>query len=140
MPKRRLALETNLRKIFLLSVKSLRQQSCGADKFLRSRGTELTSTDYPHGKSSCPFGGDTFSRILGLFSFGTTLAFLVKDYAVTPTMSLFFTANIALGCSTHRTISREATYDDRTERPVAVQRERRVARAGSEDEGVLSEQ
>ena len=51
-------------------------------------------------------------------------------------LSLLFTANIALGCSTHRTVTKEVTYDDRTERPVTVQRE--TTTSGSEDEGVLS--
>ena len=49
---------------------------------------------------------------------------------------LIFTANIALGCSTHQTVTKEVTYDDRSGRPVTIQRE--TTTSGSEDEGVLS--
>ena len=53
-------------------------------------------------------------------------------------LALIFAANIAGGCSTHRTVTNEVTYDDRTGRPVAVERETRTTETGTEDEGVLS--
>ena len=46
---------------------------------------------------------------------------------------LIFTANIALGCSTHQTVTK-VTYDDRSGRPVTIE----TTTSGSEDEGVLS--
>lgn len=53
-------------------------------------------------------------------------------------LALIFAANIAGGCSTHRTVTNEVTYDDRTGRPVTVERETRTTETGTEDEGVLS--
>jgi len=53
-------------------------------------------------------------------------------------LSLVFALNIALGCSTHRTVTKEVTYDDRTGRPVTVQRETTTSDSGSDDEGALS--
>ena len=53
-------------------------------------------------------------------------------------LALIFAANIAEGCSTHRTVTNEVTYDDRTGRPVTVERETRTTETGTEDDGVLS--
>ena len=53
-------------------------------------------------------------------------------------LALIFAANIAGGCSTHQTVTNEVTYDDRTGRPVTVERETRTTETGTEDEGVLS--
>jgi len=53
-------------------------------------------------------------------------------------LALIFAANIAGGCSTHRTVTNEVTYDDRTGRPVTVERETRTTETGTEDDGVLS--
>ena len=53
-------------------------------------------------------------------------------------LALIFAANIAGGCSTHRTVTNEVTYDDDTGRPVTVERETRTTETGTEDEGVLS--
>ena len=53
-------------------------------------------------------------------------------------LALIFAANIAGGCSTHRTVTNEVTYDDRTGRPVTVERETRTTETGTDDEGVLS--
>ena len=53
-------------------------------------------------------------------------------------LALIFAANIAGGCSTHRTVTNEVTYDDGTGRPVTVERETRTTETGTEDEGVLS--
>lgn len=53
-------------------------------------------------------------------------------------LALIFAANIAGGCSTHRAVTNEVTYDDRTGRPVTVERETRTTETGTEDEGVLS--
>ena len=52
-------------------------------------------------------------------------------------LALIFAANIALGCSTHRAVTNEVTYDDRTGRPVTVERET-TTENGTEDEGALS--
>jgi hypothetical protein len=53
-------------------------------------------------------------------------------------LALIFASNIAGGCSTHRTVTKEVTYDDRTGRPVPVQRETTTSESASEDEGALS--
>jgi len=53
-------------------------------------------------------------------------------------LALIFAANIAGGCSTHRTVTNEVTYDDDTGRPVTVERETRTTETGTADEGVLS--
>lgn len=53
-------------------------------------------------------------------------------------LALIFAANIAGGCSTHRTVTNEVTYDDDTGRPVTVERETRTTETGTEDEGALS--
>ena len=53
-------------------------------------------------------------------------------------LSLVFALHIALGCSTHRTVTQEVTHDDRTGRPVTVQRETTTSESGSDDEGALS--
>jgi len=53
-------------------------------------------------------------------------------------LALIFAANIAGGCSTHRTVTNEVTYGDRTGRPVTVERETRTTETGTEDDGVLS--
>jgi hypothetical protein len=53
-------------------------------------------------------------------------------------LSLIFTATIVPGCSTHRTVTKEVTYDDRTGRSVTVQQETTTSESGSEDEGALS--
>ena len=53
-------------------------------------------------------------------------------------LALIFAANIAGGCSTHRTVTNEVTYDDRTGRPITVERETRTTETGTEDDGVLS--
>ena len=53
-------------------------------------------------------------------------------------LALIFAANIAGGCSTHRTVTNEVTYDDDTGRPVTVERETRTTETGTEDDGVLS--
>jgi len=53
-------------------------------------------------------------------------------------MVLDFYGKHRAGCSTHRTVIREVTYDDRTGRPVTVQRETTTSESGSEDEGALS--
>jgi hypothetical protein len=53
-------------------------------------------------------------------------------------LALIFAANIAGGCSTHRTVTNEVTYDDGTGRPVTVERETRTTETGTEDEGALS--
>jgi hypothetical protein len=53
-------------------------------------------------------------------------------------LALIFAANIAGGCSTHRTVTNEVTYDDGTGRPVTVERETRTTETGTEDDGVLS--
>jgi hypothetical protein len=51
-------------------------------------------------------------------------------------LALIFAANIFVGCSSQPTVTKEVTYDDRTGRPVTIQRE--TTTSGSEDEGVLS--
>ena len=53
-------------------------------------------------------------------------------------LALIFATNIAGGCSTHRTVTNEVTYDDDTGRPVTVERETRTTETGTEDDGVLS--
>ena len=54
-------------------------------------------------------------------------------------LALIFAANIAVGCSTHRAVINEVTYDDRTGRPITVERETTTTERGTEDEGALSE-
>jgi hypothetical protein len=53
-------------------------------------------------------------------------------------LALIFAANIAVGCSTHRTVTKEVTYDDGTGRPVTVERETTTTENGTDDEGALS--
>jgi len=53
-------------------------------------------------------------------------------------LALLFAANIFLGCSSQRTVTKEVTHDDRTGRPITVERETRTTETGTEDEGVLS--
>ena len=53
-------------------------------------------------------------------------------------LALIFAANIAVGCSTHRAVTNEVTYDDRTGRPITVERETTTTESGTEDEGGLS--
>ena len=53
-------------------------------------------------------------------------------------LALILAANIAVGCSTHRAVITEVTYDDRTGRPIAVERETTTTERGTEDEDALS--
>jgi len=53
-------------------------------------------------------------------------------------LALIFAANIAVGCSTHRTVSNDVTYNDRTGRSVTVERETTTTESGTADEGALS--
>jgi hypothetical protein len=53
-------------------------------------------------------------------------------------LSLFFVANLAAACSTHRTETRDVVYDSRTGEPVTVERQTTTTRDTTEDTGVLS--
>jgi hypothetical protein len=52
-------------------------------------------------------------------------------------LALIFAANIFVGCSSQPTVTKEVTYDDRTGRPVTVER-KTTTESGTEDEGALS--
>ncbi|MGN6735519.1 MAG: hypothetical protein ACTHMB_26650 [Candidatus Binatia bacterium] len=53
-------------------------------------------------------------------------------------LALIFAANIAVGCSTHRTVGNDVTYNDRPGRSVTVERETTTTENGTADEGALS--
>ena len=53
-------------------------------------------------------------------------------------LALIFAANIAVGCSAHRTVTKEVPYDDGTGRAVTVERETTTTESGTADEGALS--
>ena len=50
-------------------------------------------------------------------------------------LGLIFAANIAVGCSTHETVTNEVTYDASGRR---VERETTTSESGTEHEGALS--
>ena len=52
-------------------------------------------------------------------------------------LAFIFATNIAVGCSSHRTVTEQVAYDQRTGRPVTVERET-TTESGTEDEGALS--
>ncbi|MGH7795557.1 MAG: hypothetical protein ACREQ2_11775 [Candidatus Binatia bacterium] len=54
-------------------------------------------------------------------------------------LSLFLVANLAAACSTHRTVTDEVAYDERTGQPVTVERHTTTTTTdGSGETGVLS--
>ncbi|HEX9787044.1 MAG TPA: hypothetical protein VGB09_03415 [Candidatus Binatia bacterium] len=53
-------------------------------------------------------------------------------------LSLFLVATLTLACSTQRTVTEEVAYDERTRRPVTVERHTTTTTDSSEDTGVLS--
>ena len=53
-------------------------------------------------------------------------------------LSVFLLANLAVGCSTQRTVTRDVEYDRRTGEPVTGERETTTTSTTSEDTGVLS--
>jgi hypothetical protein len=54
-------------------------------------------------------------------------------------LSVFLLANLALACSTQRTVTHDVQYDRRTGEPVTVERETTTTTSTtSEDTGVLS--
>lgn len=54
-------------------------------------------------------------------------------------LSLFLVANLAIACATHRTVTDEVAYDERTGQPVTVERHTTSTTTDSSEEtGVLS--
>ena len=54
-------------------------------------------------------------------------------------LSLFLVANLATACATHRTVTDEVAYDERTGQPVTVERHTTSTTTDtSEETGVLS--
>jgi hypothetical protein len=53
-------------------------------------------------------------------------------------LSVFLLANLALACSTQRTVTHDVQYDRRTGEPVTVERETTTTNTTTEDTGVLS--
>jgi type IV pilus biogenesis protein CpaD/CtpE len=53
-------------------------------------------------------------------------------------LSLLLAANLTAACATHRTVTDEVVYDERTGQPVTVERHTTTVTDSSEDTGVLS--